>query len=329
MKGFLIVLTLSVVAAVDVYAGPIPVNLATAGPGGATILNKNLSTQGYLPCNSQNGCSNTNAATQNPPSGLPTSFSNVLFNSAQVPFDIASGGANDNSANNVWAPGSAAGAVSKTIDVGNYSGISNTSGIDDVDKIWTMLNDWYATAGTQGIVLTLNGFQNNGITPITETIDLTAGVDYRSIASSGVTNNPTPCDVANIGTATLGSNCSGDSSETAQSMGIDGSYNATNVSEGVSIKVFNNAFTTTDLLANNYWLDAQAITLGSSFLNGWLNSITITSNDGVTGLAEKSILSAVTVDSTLAATPEPGTVTLLLVGLSLVGFFKLRRMRKA
>jgi len=343
MNRLFFVLALSITAAGGVYAGPVTVDLTTAGNAGASILNRNMAANGFMPCTAGTTttseiCTTGNSTVAAPPSGAPASFAPVLFGAAQVPFDIASGGANSGTGagdtNNVWSPNNSAGSPSKTVDVGTYTtdagGVTtsgNTTGVYGADQIWTMLNDVYATAGTQGITLTLNGFQADGVTAITESIFLTAGVDYRSIAGATIPGNPTACDIANIGTATLGTTCAGHTSTTAQSVGTDSSYNATNVSNGVSIKVYNSVFTTVDTLApvtNNYWLDVQDINLGGAFAKGWLNKITVTSNDG-TGMQEKAILSAVTVDST----PEPGTVVLFTTGLAGLALFQRKRMKKA
>jgi hypothetical protein len=339
MNRLFFIAALSAIAAGGALAGPIAVNLSTAGTGGTSILNKNLAANGYLPCTSgtnSNGeaCTTSNTTTTPIPSGLPTGFSTVLFNGVQVPFDIASGGTNAGNGvgdtNNIWAPGNAAGGVSKVIDVGTYTGGSDTSGVFGVDQIWTLLNDWYATAGYQGITLTLNGYQADGVTPITENIYLTAGVDYRSIGGNTNPQDVTVCDVANIGAATLGTNCTNHTSTTTPSVGTDSSYNSSNVANGVSVTVYNDVYATQDTLTptpDNYWLDAQNITLGSAFLNGWLNTVTVTSNNG-TGMQEKVILSALTVDSTTSSTPEPGTILLLSTGLAAVALFQVKRSKK-
>jgi hypothetical protein len=320
------VAVLSTIAIGGAYAGaivPMPIDLTKAN-GGATILNVNIASDGFIPCVSgtttnNKVCTTSNTTTNPLPSG-GTSFTPVLYNGVPVPFDIASGGADSGTGagdtNDVWAPGAGAGNKSKTIDVGVYG----------TDQIWTMLNDIDGTVGYQGITLTLSGTEADMVTPITETIYLTAGVDYRSIAGATVPGDPTACDIANIGTATPGMTCAGHTSTTTPSVGTDSNYNATNVANGVSITVYNDIFATTDSLGNNYWLDAQDINLGGAFLNGWLNTITITSNDGSSGNSEKAILSAVTVD---AVAPEPGTVVLFTVGMAGLAFFHRKRTKKA
>jgi len=330
------------------YAGsftpgaPNPVNLSTASAsinGGSfsagAALNKNLAKSGYLPCNSNDSCASGNTTVNPEPSGTSTGFSTVLFNSSQVPFDIASGGTNSTvspytgDTNNIWAPGNTAGNQTVTIGVGNYNGTAGSlTGVDDVDQIWTMLNDWYATAGYQGLSITLNGENNAGTASISETINLEAGIDYRSIGNAS--NDPTTCDIANIGTASLGTNCTGESSPMATGSATDSRSSLSNTS-GVSVTVYNSVFQTADTAtptANQYWLDAQDINLGGAFLNGWVNTVTITSKDGSGGLSEKGMLSALTVDSVPSGVPEPGTVALFGGGLSLLAICGIRRSKK-
>jgi hypothetical protein len=99
----------------------------------------------------------------------------------------------------------------------------------------------------------------------------------------------------------------------------------------VSITVYNSVYTTQDTLAtpDTYWLDVQAITLGNAFLNGWLNTVTITSHDGVGGVSEKAILSALTIDGDPVAAPEPGTLMLFGTGLAGLAFLRRKSSTKA
>jgi len=322
MKRIVLISILALTGVGGLYAGtftpgaPNVVNLTTAAPGGGSVLTRNLSSSGYIPDTVAAGI--TGAV----PFGSPTSFSAVLFNSAVVPFDIASGGTNSNvnpftgDTNNAWAPTNAAGTNSITIDVGNFTGSQDQSGVNNVDQLWTMLNDMDGTgiAGT-GISLVLSGFSDGpDPTAISETINLVVGKDYRAIGS-GAPQDKTTTDVAGGGSSpSSGTDCSAVTATVA----------------GVCVTVFNNVFTTT-VASNPYWLDAQEIGLGatSPFLNGWLNTITVESKDGgttgQTGTQEKAILSAVTVDST----PEPGTVVLFATGLAGLAVVQLRRRKKA
>ena len=350
MNRLLSIPVLSIMGVGMALAGPVAINLSTAGNNGASVLNKNLAGNGYLPCNSGTAgggltCTTSNAVTTTPyPSGTPTSFSSVLFNSAQVPFDIANGTANSGTGtgntNNIWAPGNSAGDQSKSINVGTFttdgSGnqtSANASGLFGVDQIWTMINDIYAapTPGTAGITLTLNGYDSTGLNAITETINLFAGADYRSIGNSNLPQDLTSCDVANIGSATLGTNCTGHTSSTAAASGTDTTIVTSNKT-GVSVTVYNSVYVTGDTLTSSlsganqdkYWLDVQDINLGTAFVNGWLNDVVITSHDGSTGIAEKAIVSALTVD----AVPEPGSILLMVAGLGSLAFFQVKRRKR-
>ncbi len=321
-------------AAGAAYAGPIAINL---GSGGANVLNNNIAVKGFVPCNTgaspcPSGNAIANPGTNPVPSGNPTSFTNVLFNSVQVPFDVAP--TTPTTSDDIWSPGNSAGTKSSTIDLGGYTGTTGTQdlGIADADEIWTMINDVYGTPGYQGVTLTLNGVTDGG-TGITETIDLIAGVDYRSIGSLGIPNDNTPCDIANIGTATLGQNCDGDSSETAMSKATDSNsvrtsdgLGALSTTAGVTVTVHNSVYTTADTQGNNYWLDVQAIDLGGAFAGGYLDDVVISSNDGSSGMSDKVILSALTVDSPV---PEPGTLVLFAAGLGGVALIRRRRAKKA
>ncbi len=345
MKRYWVVLALISIVATGAYGGPVTIDLTTAGAGGTTVLNKNLSGNGYIPCitgTTTNGdtCTTSNGLTNALPSGTAVTFTNVVFNSAQVPFNIqpTSVGTGTNNNNDVWAPGNThctatantvnAGCPSITINMPGYNGTTGSTGMFGVDEVWTMLNDIYATPGYQGVTLVLSGVSGDGVTPINEDIFLTAGVDYRSIGGFTLPNNqdPTPCDIANIGSATLGSSCTGAGASLGPVSGTDSGYDPSNPS-GVTITDYNTVFKTKDTLTHpdNYWLDAQAIFLGGAFSNGYLDTIKVISNNGSAGNSDKAILSAVTVDQ--VATPEPGTVALFAAGIGSMVFFRRKRAR--
>jgi hypothetical protein len=319
-------------ATAGAYAGPVTIAL--------TGLNANLAS-GYMPC-VNSGCTpnigTTNSLVTNPPSGSSVGFSTVLFNSAEVPFNIASGGA-DNPAGgpsgggntpNVWSPGNTAVTKTNTQDLGNFTGSTpDAAGLFNVDQIWTLLNDELGNFGYQGISLILTGFNPNTSATITETIDLEDGVDYRSIGTGPnltTADYPVTCDVANIGTSTLGSNCTGETSPRTTASATD-SRSSLSSMLGVTVTVYNNAFETSDTgfaAPDSYGLDVQNIMLGNPFLGNYLNTIQVV-NKGTAGTNEDVVLAGITVD----ATPEPGTVLLFGTGIAGLLVLQLRRSKKA
>jgi hypothetical protein len=288
-----------------------------------------------MPC-INGGCTpnvgTANSLVTNPPSGSSVGFSTVLFNSAEVPFNIASGGAYNpaggtntggNSAN-IWAPQTTNATRTLTEDVGNFSGSTpDAAGLFNVDQIWTLINDQMSTFGDQGISLVLTGFNPITTATVTETINLEDGVDYRSLGTGSHLTTamyPVSCDVANAGTATLGTNCTGQASPTTAASGTD-SRGSLSTTPGVSVTVDNDVFQTTDPQGDNYWLDVQNIKLANAFQGDWLNTIAVV-NNGTTTTNEQTVLFGITAD---VVTPEPGTV--LLFGTGIAGLLVLQRRR--
>jgi hypothetical protein len=314
------------VASAGVQAGPVTIAL--------TGLNNNLAT-GYLPCVFA-GCTpnigGTNTVAKNPPSGASVGFSTVLFNGVEVPFNIAPGGADSTSGvgnqNNIWSPNTINVTKQVVEDVGNYTGSTpDATGLYNVDQIFAMINDMVSSVGYQGITLVLSGYNPTTAGTITETINLEAGVDYRSTGAGPDLSGtwfPIPCDVANNHTATLGSSCVGDTSPTSPSSGTD-SRSSLSTTPGVSVKVYNDVFQTNDPLGDNYFLDAQDIVLGNAFQGNWLNTITVQSK-GTSGTNEQAVLSAITAN---VATPEPSTILLFGTGIAGLMLFQRQRSKKA
>jgi hypothetical protein len=326
MNRLLLSSAVLMVATAGAYAGPVTIAL--------TGLNANLAT-GYMPC-INSGCNpnigTANSVSPNPPSGTSVGFSTVLFNSAQVPFNIAPGAADSpngvGNTNNIWAPATTNASRTNTQDVGNFSGSTpDAAGVFNVDQIWTLINDRMSTFGYQGITLVLTGFNPNTSATITETINLEDGVDYRSIgAGPDLTTSvfPVGCDVANQSGANLGVSCVGDTSPSTASSGTD-SRVGLSATPGVSVTVYNDAFKTTDPQSDNYWLDVQNIQLGNAFQGDWLNTIAVV-NNGTSTQNEQTVLSAITVD---AVTPEPGTILLFASGIAGLLVLQRRRSKKA
>lgn len=321
------------------------VGLALATIGGATagtVVPIDLATTPHVfagsctytssPCTPTLSTTNVNgtwenaifSSTYNSVSGLPSpsSMATNTSNPASTPFILDEQSASPNydeyeSTNT--ADTNSVTAIS--IDLGTCSGRQMTSscGVSNVDDIYTMLQGIGDTFGNQGIMVYVTGETSNG-TAVKDTIDLTAGIDYRDTSSNGTVT----CDEANAGTATLGTNCTGQASDTGQTSGVDSSPGGN--LPGATVTVFNNAFgtlsqTVTNVDPNYYW-DVQEISLGGVFVNGYLDSITI---EGVTSstTANELVLNGLSLDQT----PEPGTFVMFGIGLVLAGAWRVRANR--
>jgi len=207
------------------------------------------------------------------------------------------------------------------VDLGTCTGTSPSSacGLQDVDDLYTMIQA-SGTYGFQGVTITLNGVAANGTTPITDVIDLTSGIDYRSVNSAlaatctdANSNNPTN----NVSTA-----CTVQNSDTASVSGTDSSPGGTG---GNTVITYNNVLGAETSGATNYYLDVQELELGTNFLGGYLDSVTIT-NDSTSTTKNQIAFSGLAADE-IDPAPEPGTVALLGIGLGLVAFRKIRGRR--
>jgi len=297
-------------------AGNIPINLTTSPVGVATCTGV--------------GCTPTVAST------TTGSYQNVLFStlypsnpvtpssSPQIvgPASFILAQQSSPSDNTFESANTVNLGTSILVDLGTCTGVapSSSCGLFNVDNLYTMIQANGEAYGFQGITVTLNGVAGNGITPITDTIDLTAGIDYRSINNVQVTtctdansNNPTK----NVVTA-----CSGQSSDTASVSATD---NNPGGSAGNTVTTFNNVFGAQVANGHNFYLDVQELQLGTNFLGGYLDSVTIT-NNSPSGGTGRMLFSGLTAD---VATPEPGTVALLGIGLGLVAFLEFRRRRNS
>ena len=120
---------------------------------------------------------------------------------------------------------------------------------------------------SDGIAIELAGVAADGVTPIYETINLIAGIDYRSTSSTGATT----CDVANLTGGATGGSCSGETSPTAKSQGTDYTPDSSTTN---SIPTLNDASLGAQVIVDNsvagstsgttnYWMDVQDIDLGA------------------------------------------------------------------
>ncbi len=198
------------------------------------------------------------------------------------------------------------------VDFGSCTGLGagTNCGLFNVDDVYTMIQANGEAFNTQGITITLTGWNpNTPLLTVTDTINLTAGVDYRGWTNGGTVT----CTDAN---ATSNSSCSGANSDTASVSGTDSS-----VGGGNTVVTSNNVFGAQTLGSTNYYLDVQSLELGTNFLGDYLNSITITNSP--TSGTEKLLFSGVSVDEV----PEPGTVSLFGIGLGLIALWSIRGRR--
>lgn len=205
------------------------------------------------------------------------------------------------------------------VDLGTCTGTSPSTacGLQNIDNLYTMIQVSGDTFGFQGVTVTLNGVAANGTTPVTDTILLTAGIDYRGTNSAQVT-----CTDANANTGDTSCTGAGSQADTAIAHGTDTSPGGTG---GNQVVTYNNVFGP-QVGASNYYLDVQELELGTNFLNGaYLDSVAIT-NDAPSGVNSRILFSGLSAD-TITSTPEPGTVAFLGIGLGLIALRKIRGRR--
>jgi hypothetical protein len=245
------------------------------------------------------------------------SAQNVQTGTSTTPFILA---AQSSPADNTFVSAPTAGNdVSVVVNLGGYSQgagntvANNTAGVFDIDAIYTMIQANMVTAGDTGLTVTLNGYDATGTTAESYTFTLTAGTDYRgsnstsSVTSTDAGSGITPAASALDNSATA---CSG---------------------TGCGIVTYNSAFGGTKN-ATQYYLDVQELelpTAGNPFANGYLDSITITSNANVannTSGAATVMFSALSLDQ-VTTTPEPSSVVLFSAGIVLAGLWLARRAK--
>lgn len=209
------------------------------------------------------------------------------------------------------------------VDLGTCTGAapSTACGLQNVDDLYTMIQA-NGVFGLQGVTITLNGVAANGITPISGTIDLTSGVDYRATSNAAAAN--ITCTDANF---VGGGSCATETSDTAAVHGTDSTPGGTLA--GASVATYNNVFgpQTAASSGKDYYLDVQELELGNNFLNGaFLDSITIT-NVPAGGGKSTMVFSGLSADQVVSSAPEPGTVAFLGIGLGLIALRKIRGRR--
>jgi hypothetical protein len=346
---------LGLAAIATLNAGQIQINLGAQALGGATNPTATFATQTFYgqtssTCTGASLASNgtftgCKAPTANPSIGAAgqqqslTSYSSLgpaertlsgsLFGGAtlgtaltQTTFtDSVTGGAfnrtSDGTGQDVWAVVT---GTSLVVPVGIYG----------VDKVWTMLNDYWGVGGKQNTTVSfLFGTASDG-SGTNNTVDVTL-TNGQQIRSSVICNTPSSSGIACPSVAGTGGPTGSliatglTSSSTVSGVGITtGSVDYSSTYSGFGTNgPYRNAGGST---SGNVVLDDQLFTFGSAHTTEFLVSITIsnalgTSQSGVN--VSRTALSGITVNQV----PEPSTILMALTGLGAVGYF--RRRRKA
>jgi len=252
-----------------------------------------------------------------PPTPSPTAqfFTNNANNPgvSSVPFVVDENTAGDT---DYWSGNANNLTTTLVMDMGGYTGANASQGIFNVSTLYTLIQGISETSPVQGIVITLNGVAGDGITPISDTIDLTAGTDYRSSGTVANANGQPICTDANVG-------CTVATSTAVPAIpGKDTQGNNT-------VLTYNSAFLTNNGV-NSSWLDVQELDLPAlgqtgSFVGGYLDTVSIENVSGVGATKERLVLSGLTAVST----PEPASIFLLATGFGVIVMSKYRRRKQS
>jgi hypothetical protein len=300
-------------AAVTVSAGQIQI-------GGTNGITNNYIT-GQCMTNggpSADGCAHGTAT-------LERNYS-ALFSGATVPgqpdhgtlgvFDLLNDGSTSGGDNNFWLVGTS-----------SYPNLTIPIGLYNVDKVWTMLNDYWGIIAQTPITVTFN-FANDsagtmGLNPVAVTLTENQNVRDALACTGAVPGTGVTCPTFATSLA---------SGTTTPTAGV--TVSASNLWMGNYTTATNPPYANTSGTAE---LDQQLFVFDPSvYLNKYLVSLTVT--DSAATQISRAALSAVTVDSTsqvapsvipaLSPTPEPGTLGLVAAGLLAAGLHQ-RRKRQA
>jgi len=235
--------------------------------------------------------------------------------------------------------------LSQSGNYGNVWGASGNNtvtipiGVFGVQNAWTMLNNYFGKTGDNDTDVTFtfdnnqNGSDANSLTTVT--VDLVNGTEVRS-AFDCTSGCGSWVDYA-TGLASGATNVSGSGLQCVAAAGGAAcpalvSVTAENIWSSAAGAVTGGAGTNYAGATGTVMLDDQEFQFGSQFANEYLVSIGVqqlnfSSAVGASGgsLASDVALSAVTVTTASAATPEPSTMLLLLGGFGILGFARVRR----
>jgi len=253
------------------------------------------------------------------PAGAPSvNAVNTSFGPSPYIIDSPSNAGTGANTNSIYMSPTTSGNHNATllIDLGACSGAGSsnagpggTCGIANADAIYTMIDAGgnLGVAG-QNITITVEGV-NSASAYTTDIFTLLPGVDYRVLNSTAV---GATCTVAD----------SIDTSNTS-CVGVDNTSSLSGTdSTNSNIKIYNNIYGSQANGGTTYYLDTQALNLGTTFQGGFVDSVLIAYNGPTTGNRQIT-LSALSVE----AAPEPGTLAMLGLGLGLVAFRTIRRSK--
>lgn len=328
MRGTIAIIGVAFAAVGGAYAGTVlPVDLSQQQVGVCTGASCSVSST------SAGTFENTTFATLYPTNPTsPTTVPNVnavstSFGPSGFIIDSASNygsGANTNSAYN--SPTTSGNhTATLLIDLGSCTGIGAVTanngpgaecGIPDVDDVYTMLNGGGSLGVSgQNIIVTVEGV-NAAEQYTTDVFTLLPGVDYRvyTTAVSGA-----DCTVADSPNNSSNTSCVGAGSGPTNTSSVSGTD-----PNNSNITVYNNVFGSQTSGTTAYDIDTQALSLGTTFQGGYVDSVLI-QYTGPTGSVNRTMqLSALSVDTTA---PEPGTLAMLGIGFGLIGFRTIRSRR--
>lgn len=254
--------------------------------------------------------------------GTPAGLTATDTANSAVNFAMISDGVNtqaSNQSNNYWQSlGTGAATDTMVIPIGVF----------DVTDVRTMLDNQFGTLGGNDTTVTFNfGATSNATSGLTT---ITVALNDVNNAGSGELRAAVSCTAGTSICLSAGPN---PKSNPQQGVVING----VTVDEGLVYNTFSynsipgtQPFYTGSSLVGKTKLDDQEFIFNNPALsNQWLVSMTVSENVANTYASNNSApsetaLSAITVD-TVASTPEPGTILLLLSGLAGLGIMRARR----
>lgn len=211
-----------------------------------------------------------------------------------------------------------------TITGGASASIVVPIGLYGVSDVWTMLNNQWGTVGGNDTTVTFTfGSSSNATSGLTNVA--VALTNSPNVVGVGQIRSAVACNTVTTATCNLSTNTRSILEEGAVVNGVT-------INTGLVYGPFAyTAASPTGFYAGTQGhvkLDDQQFVFDSALANDWLVSMTVTENVGNTPasvtagvLPSETALSAVTVDTV----PEPTTILLVLSGLGVVGFRRLRR----